>query len=116
MFRNVLLAVVTCVAFAETAAARQVLTPERAIPDQYIVVFDDPQVPRTQVTGHAQALARQHGARILHLDEDGLRAASTHSGCSGRKSGREGLTPPRTARVVGSAVCADPATSRGSRR
>jgi serine protease len=73
MFRNVILAVITCVAFSGTAAAQQVLTPEGAIPGQYIVVFDDVQVTRTQVAGQAQALARQHGGRILHIYEDGLR-------------------------------------------
>jgi hypothetical protein len=73
MFRNVMLAIVTCVAFSGTAAAQQVLTPEQAIPGQYIVVFDDVQVTRTQVAAQAQALARQHGGRILHVYEDGLR-------------------------------------------
>ena len=73
MFRNVMLAVVTCVAFSGTAAAQQVLTPERAIPDQYIVVFDDAQATRTQVAAEAQALARQHGGRILHTYQGGLR-------------------------------------------
>ena len=73
MFRNVMVAVLTCVAFSGTAAAQQVLTPERAIPDQYIVVFDDAQTARTQVAAEAQALARQHGGRILHIYQDGLR-------------------------------------------
>src|SRR5262245_2823252 len=73
MFRNVMLAVVACVAVSGTAAAQQVLTPERAIPDQYIVVFDEVQTARTQVAAQAQALARQHGGRILHVYENSVR-------------------------------------------
>ena len=63
MFRNAALAVVMCLAVSGMAAAQQVLTPEQAIPNQYIVVFDDVQVVRTQVAGQAAALARQHGGR-----------------------------------------------------
>ena len=73
MFRKAMLAVVTWLAFSGTAAAQQVLTPERAIPDQYIVVFDDAQAARTQVASEAQALARQHGLRILHVYQDSVR-------------------------------------------
>jgi serine protease len=73
MFRNAMLAVVMCLAVSGTAAAQQVLTPEQAIANQYIVVFDDLQVARTQVAGQAEALARQHGGRILHVYENGLR-------------------------------------------
>jgi serine protease len=73
MFRDLLFIVVTCVALSGTAAAQQVLTPERAIPDQYIVVFDDVQTARPQVPAQAQALARQHGARILHVYEGSIR-------------------------------------------
>ena len=73
MFRNATLAVVMGLAVSGMAAAQQVLTPEQAIPNQYIVVFDDVQVARTQVAGRAAALARQHGGRILHVYEHGLR-------------------------------------------
>src|SRR5688572_2572421 len=73
MFRNVMLAVIACVAFSGMAAAQQVLTPEQAIPGQYIVVFDDVQVTRTQVAAQAQALTRQHGGRILHVYQAGVR-------------------------------------------
>src|SRR5688572_2055745 len=73
MFRNVMLAVIACVAFSATAAAQQVLTPERAIPDQYIVVFDEAQTAGTQVAAQAQALARQHGGRILHVYDGPVR-------------------------------------------
>jgi serine protease len=73
MFRNLLLTVCTCVAFSATAAAQQVLTPERAIPDQYIVVFDEAQTAGTQVAAQAQALARQHGGRILHVYDGSVR-------------------------------------------
>jgi serine protease len=73
MFRNLMLMVVTCVAFSGTAAAQQVLTPERAIPNQYIVVLDEAQTARTQVAAEAQALARQHGGRVLHVYENSVR-------------------------------------------
>ena len=73
MFRNLMLTIVTCVAFSGIAAAQQVLTPERAIPNQYIVVLDDVQTSRTQVAPRAQALARQHGGRVLHLYEHAVR-------------------------------------------
>jgi subtilisin family serine protease len=61
-----MLAIVTCIAFSGTAVAQQVLTPERAIPNQYIVVLDDAQTARTQVAAEAQALARQHGGRVTN--------------------------------------------------
>ena len=73
MFRKLILAVVTCVAVSGTAAAQQVLTPERAVPGQYIVVFDDAQTARSEVAVQAQALARQHGARVLHVYQGALR-------------------------------------------
>ena len=73
MFRNLLLTVVTCLSFSATAAAQQVLTPEQAIPGQYIVVFDDVQTARAQVPAQAEALARQHGGRILHVYENAVR-------------------------------------------
>jgi len=73
MFRNVMLAFVACAAFSGTAAAQQVLTPEGAIPGQYIVVFDDVQTARTEVVAQAQALARQHGGRILHVYDNAVR-------------------------------------------
>ena len=62
-----------CVAFSGTAAAQQVLTPEAAIPGQYIVIFDDVQTARTEVVPQAQALARQHGGRILHVYQNAVR-------------------------------------------
>ena len=73
MVRNATLAVVMGLAVSGIAAAQQVLTPEQAIPNRYIVVFDDLQVARTQVAGQAAALARQHGGRVLHVYEHGLR-------------------------------------------
>ena len=86
MFRNVMLAVITGLAFSGTAAAQDVLTPEQAIPGEYIVVFDDAQVTRTQVAAQAQALARQHGGRIRYVYEEGLRgfAASMEDATPGR--------------------------------
>jgi len=71
---------VTSVAFAliwltaaGLASAQEIHTPERAIPNQYIVVLDDVRVTRAEVPGLAQALARQHGGRLLHVYEDALR-------------------------------------------
>ena len=83
MFRNVMMAVVTWVAFSGTAAAQQVLTPEQAIPDQYIVVFDDAQTARTQVAAQAEALARQHGGRILHVYENTIRGFAAAMSATG---------------------------------
>ena len=73
MVRKVILAVLMCVLVSGIAAAQQVLTSERAIPGQYIVVFNDAQTTRSQVAAEAQALARQHGASILHVYQDALR-------------------------------------------
>ena len=59
-----------------SAFAQEVRTPERAIPNQYIVVLDDDQVPPGQVRGLAAALARQHGGRLAHIYEHALRGFS----------------------------------------
>jgi serine protease len=66
-------AVLAWLAMTGVAWAQEIQTPERAIPGQYIVVLDDDRVARSEVPGLAQALARQHGGRLLHVYEDALR-------------------------------------------
>jgi hypothetical protein len=65
MFRNATLAVVMGLAVSGMAAAQQVLTPEQAIPNQYIVVFDDVQVARTQVAEQRHAEQGHRGRHRL---------------------------------------------------
>ena len=78
MFRIVLgpIVVLLCFAFHGVAVAQEVQTPEGAIPGQYIVVFDDQQVPRAQVRARTDALARQHGGLVLQRFENALRGFS----------------------------------------
>jgi serine protease len=52
---------------------QELQTPDRTIPDQYIVVLDDRQVASPEVPALAQGLARQHGARVLHIYDRALR-------------------------------------------
>jgi serine protease len=68
-----MLVAVLGLAFCRLAAAQDVQTPENAIPGQYIVVLDDARVTGPEVAQLAQALARQHGGRLLHLYEQALR-------------------------------------------
>ena len=78
MFRIVLgpIVVLLCLAAHGVALAQEVQTPERAIPGQYIVVFDDQQVPREQVRARTDALVRQHGGVVLRRFENALRGFS----------------------------------------
>jgi serine protease len=78
MFRNVrtLAAALLWLAGASAAAAQEVQTPERAIPDRYIVVLDDRQVGRADVPQVADALARQHGGRLGHVYSRAIRGFS----------------------------------------
>jgi len=71
--RSVLLGVLVWLVGAATGVAQEVQTPERAIPNQYIVVFDDRQVRPADVPGLAQALARQQGGRVLFVYQHALR-------------------------------------------
>jgi serine protease len=73
MIRRSMLVAVLGLAFCRLAAAQDVQTPENAIPGQYIVVLDDARVTGPEVAQLAQALARQHGGRLLHLYEQALR-------------------------------------------
>ncbi len=68
-----LVTVLVWLAVAGTAAAQDVQTPERAIPGQYIVVLDNARVIRAAVKGQAEALAKAHSGRVLHVYEDALR-------------------------------------------
>jgi serine protease len=58
---------------ADPTSAQEVQTPERAIPDQYIVVLKDERVARPEVRGLAASLASQHGGRLLAIYERALR-------------------------------------------
>ena len=58
---------------AGIAWAQEVRTPERAIDNQYIVVFDEDRVAAPDVPGLAEALARQQGGRLVHVYEHALR-------------------------------------------
>ncbi|HEU4688735.1 MAG TPA: S8 family serine peptidase, partial [Vicinamibacterales bacterium] len=68
--------VLLCLAANGVAAAQEVQTPERAIPDQYIVVLDDQQVTRAAVRTRTDALVRQHGGAVLRRFENALRGFS----------------------------------------
>ena len=70
---GVFVAAFVWLAGAASLAAQEVQTPERAIPNQYIVVMDDQQVRAAEVPGLAQALARQHGGRVLFVYQHALR-------------------------------------------
>jgi serine protease len=70
--RGLVVALVSA-AMAGAASAQEVQTPERAIPNQYIVVLKDDQVARTQVRAIAEAMARPQGGRVLHHFEHALR-------------------------------------------
>jgi len=61
------------VAVAGTVSAQEVQTPERAIPNQYIVVLKDEQVRRADVRAMADALARPQGGRVMDHYEHALR-------------------------------------------
>ena len=68
--------VLLCLAANGVAVAQEVQTPERAIPDQYIVVLDDQQVTRAAVRTRTDALVRQHGGAVLRRFENALRGFS----------------------------------------
>ncbi len=75
MFRNVgvFVGALCWIAGAGSLAAQEMQTPERAIPNQYIVVLDDQQVAAPEVPGLAQALAGQHGGRVRFVYQHALR-------------------------------------------
>jgi serine protease len=58
---------------AGAASGQEVQTPERAIPNQYIVVLKDEQVGRAAVRATADAMARPQGGRVIHHYEHALR-------------------------------------------
>src|SRR5918994_3438208 len=59
-----------------TAASAQVLTPQRAIRDQYIVVLNEQHVASAQVRNVVAALARARGGRVQRIYEHALRGFS----------------------------------------
>jgi len=63
-------------AMATPASAQQVLTPQRAIRDQYIVVLDDQRVASAQVQNVVAALARAQGGRVQRIYQRALRGFS----------------------------------------
>jgi serine protease len=68
-----LIAAFVLLSAAGTATAQEVQTPERAIPNQYIVVLRDERVGRADVRATAEALARPQGGRVMHHYEHALR-------------------------------------------
>jgi serine protease len=80
--RGIIVALVS-VTMAGVASAQEVQTPERAIPNQYIVVLKDEQVARTQVRGMADALVRPQGGRVLHHFEHALRGFTVNISATG---------------------------------
>jgi serine protease len=78
MFRIVRGAIVVllCLALRGVAVAQEVQTPERAIPNQYIVVLDDLRVGRAEVRTLTDDLVRQHGGVVLRRFEQALRGFS----------------------------------------
>jgi serine protease len=68
-----MIAVLVGLAVAGRVSAQEVQTPERAIPNQYIVVLDDAQIARADVRANVLALARQHGGRVMQVYEHALR-------------------------------------------
>jgi serine protease len=59
-----------------TPASAQVLTPQRAIRDEYIVVLDEQRVAPAQVRNVVDGLARAQGGRVRRIYERALRGFS----------------------------------------
>jgi serine protease len=72
MTRSVSVALLV-LALAAAASAQEVQTTERAIPGRYIVVLDDEEVGTASVPTLASDLARQFGARIVHVYQNTIR-------------------------------------------
>jgi serine protease len=70
------LAAFVWIAMAAAASAQQVLTPQRAIRDEYIVVLDDQRVASAQVRNVVDVLARAQGGRVRRIYERALRGFS----------------------------------------
>jgi serine protease len=68
---------------AGAASAQEVLTPEGAIPNQYIVVLKDEQVGRAEVQATAEAMARSQGGRVMHRYEHALRGFAVNISATG---------------------------------
>jgi serine protease len=85
MIRNVtgMIAAIVWLAATGVASAQEVQTPERAIPGQYIVVLNDERVRRPEVPGLAEAMARQHGGRVMHVYEEAIRGFAVAMSATG---------------------------------
>jgi serine protease len=70
------LAALVWIAMVTAASAQQVLTPARAIRDEYIVVLNDQRVERAQVRNVVDVLARAQGGRVRRIYERALRGFS----------------------------------------
>lgn len=70
---RVVAGVLLWVAGSLSLSAQEVQTPERAIPNQYIVVMDDEQVGGAEIPALARAVALQHGGRVLFVYQHALR-------------------------------------------
>src|SRR5919201_2865103 len=68
-----ILGMLVWVAITGAVSAQEVLTPEHAIPNQYIVVLKDEGVKPGDVRTIAEALVRPHGGRVLYHYEHALR-------------------------------------------
>ena len=64
-------------------SAQEVQTPERAIPDRYIIVLKEEPGGRSQVRPIAEALARQHGGRVTHVYEHTIRGFTVSMSATG---------------------------------
>jgi serine protease len=80
---RVIIVALVSVTMAGVASAQEVQTPERAIPNQYIVVLKDEQVARTQVRAIADTLALPQGGRVLHHFERALRGFTVNISATG---------------------------------
>ncbi len=73
---HVLAPALVWIAMVAAASAQQVLTPQRAIRDQYIVVLDEQRVAAAQVRNVVGVLARAQGGRVQRIYERALRGFS----------------------------------------
>ena len=80
--RGIIVALVSA-AIGGVVSAQEVQTPERAIPNQYIVVLKDEQVVRTQVRAVADALVRPQGGRVIQHFERALRGFTVNISATG---------------------------------
>ena len=84
MLRNACaMAAMVWLAATGAVSAQEVQTPERAIPDRYIIVLKEEPGGRSQVRPIAEALARQHGGRVTHVYEHTIRGFTVSMSATG---------------------------------